>query len=53
MPNIDQIPRPTIENRSKQEALKEDEEIDYDIEWKVIADKQLIISDIITRLEFI
>jgi hypothetical protein len=38
---------------SNQGAEEEEEELDYDIEWKVLVGKEPIISDIIRRQDFL
>lgn len=52
MPDLDQTPRLSIEHGPEDGDEEEKEEIDYDIEWKVLMDKEPIIGDLIRRSDF-
>jgi hypothetical protein len=52
MPDTQQEPHQSIEDVSDKGAEEEEEELDYEVEWKVLLRKEHIISDIISRSEF-
>jgi hypothetical protein len=49
MPDLQVTPLPSIENMSDKE---EEEDMNYNIEWRVLLEKESIIYDIINRSDF-
>ena len=52
MPEATQTSHQSIEHTSTDGEEEEKEEIGYDIEWKVIIDKEPILGDLIRRSDF-